>query len=160
MSAEMSTISETTLLDCPFSASLDYVEEFFNEHNRLPLKALRIIKTDVLMRYDLVADREDTARLHDALAVRWQPEGDLPLPTFHGSLSVRPHMRRTELHLEGGYLPPLGTTGKVFDAVVGRNVARDTMQGLLREIKTFVDSAWERDRSSYPDIEELNRRDR
>jgi hypothetical protein len=156
----VSKISETVLLDCPFSASLDYVEEFFDEHRRLPLKGVRTVKTDVSVQYDLVVDRNDTARLHDALAIRWQPKEHLPLPSFHGSLTVRPHVNRTELRLEGGYVPPLGAAGKTFDAVVGRNIARDTMEGLLREVKTFVDSAWQRDRSAYPDIETLNRRDR
>lgn len=156
--AAMSTIYGTVLLDCPFSACLTYIEEFFNERHSLALKGMRTVKTDVLLQYELVADEEDTARLHDALAIRWRPKARLPLPSFRGSLTVRPHMTRTELRLKGGYLPPLGAAGKIFDAVVGKNIARDTIRGFLRQVKIFVESAWQRERSGYPDIETLNRR--
>ncbi|MDQ6932482.1 MAG: hypothetical protein M3160_04830 [Candidatus Eremiobacteraeota bacterium] len=153
----MANIREKVIVNCPFSAVIEYVETFFSQRHKLPLSALQTIRTEVTTEYNVAIDRMDSARRHDALEVSWYPKAHLPLPAFHGILSVRPHFKDSELALEGSYEPPLGPVGEVFEATIGRNIARGTINGLLQEIKASVQDQWNRQRLKYPDVETLNK---
>ncbi len=154
----MSKIREMVKVDCPFSGVIEYVERFFAKRHKLPLTGFKTIGTKVTTEYSVVIDHVDASRRHDALEVSWFPKEHLPLPAFHGLLSVRPDSQGSLLALEGTYEPPLGSVGKVFDKAVGRNIAQGTVNGLLQEIKTSVEEQWNEERSRMPDIKTLNKR--
>ena len=46
-----------------------------------------------------------------------------------------------ELKIEGGYTPPLGPVGAVFDAAVGTRVARASIRRLLRDLADELETA-------------------
>jgi len=56
-------------------------------------------------------------------------------PKFSGTIAVDAADRGSYLHLYGSYDPPLGKIGDVFDAVVGRRIARESAQALLVDIR-------------------------
>ena len=154
----MPVIRETVTARCPFTAVLPYIEQFFEQHPKLRLRAPGAMQADVAPAFAVVNDELDLVRSHDALQVSWTPYAHLPLPAFSGTVTVRPAPKGATVRIEGTYDPPLGKAGEVFDAVAGKTIARATIRELLDEIAVFIHTAWEKDRLQYPTIEELNAR--
>jgi len=134
---------------CPFSATIDLIEHLHTkraEHTVGPFAALR---TPVICDLSEVRDYTDQTRAHEALSVHWSAKAALPVPEMDGLLTVRPNGPLTQLRMEGRYEPPLGLFGRIFDLLVGRYVARRTVRRFLNELRTFIESEWQKERRAY-----------
>lgn len=130
---------------CPFSVAHEYVEDFFADISargaevRVRLRDLvpsvgGRLKRPVQIDLGRRADEAEAGRAHDAFEVCWTA-GTRFFPDFRGTLRLRiASIEETRLTLEGEYHPPLGPAGAVFDAVLGRRIARATMGDLLRRL--------------------------
>lgn len=132
------------LVDCPFSEAHDYAEDFLREAERgvaihLPLRDLiphlnGKLRHPVRLVFALHPDEVEGGRLHDAMVVEWRAATKL-FPHFHGTLRLRiASISTTRLILEGAYRPPFGWAGLLFDAVLGRRIARAAMHELLERL--------------------------
>lgn len=151
----MNHLHRMTIVDAPFSSVIEYVADFFSEHRHLRLKAVASSKVPVETRYEVMDDRTDAVRGHDALALSWRPRVSI-FPRFEGTVAVRPHFSGSVLSLEGAYVPPGWIFGRFFDALIGQRLACATMDHLLRELRTYVERRYAQYRASCPTIEELN----
>lgn len=70
------------------------------------------------------------------VTLRWSPTGrGTLLPSFTGTLSGAPTTdARTHLSLSGSYRVPLGPVGRFGDGVVGKRVARRSIDDLLERL--------------------------
>jgi hypothetical protein len=46
------------------------------------------------------------------------------------------------LVLDGSYEPPLGSAGRIFDAVVGRRIAHATAADLLTHMRDYIEISY------------------
>ena len=132
------------IVDCPFSVAHEYAEDYLRGEQRevavsVPVRDfLRVVggkpRKPVKLVFTLHPDETDSGRLHDALLIEWHA-GTRLFPDFHGTLRLRiASITATRLTFEGGYRPPLGAPGRLFDALIGRRIARATLHGLLKRI--------------------------
>ena len=132
------------IAQCPFSVAHDYAEDFFRIAEReidvrVPVRDfIRGIGTQVREPVKLVfalhPDETEPGRPHDAMLLEWRA-GTRLFPEFHGTLRLRiESVDSTRLTLEGAYRPPLGLLGTVFDIMLGRHIARATMNELLDRV--------------------------
>lgn len=144
--ADVSEVVVDRVCRCPFSVAHEYAEDFLSETAsagaviRVPLRdfipSLRRggLRQPVRMRFNRSADDADMGRSHDSLEVHWVAQTRL-FPDFHGTLRFRiESVDETRLTLEGTYHPPLATFGRIFDAVIGRRIARASLRDLLDEL--------------------------
>jgi hypothetical protein len=130
---------------CPFSVAHDYAEEFLREIDergaevRVRVRDLLPTRRGKLRRrvrivFERRLDEAEAGRAHDAVALHWTA-GTRLFPDFHGDLRLRiASVDETLLTLEGEYRPPLGPLGAVFDVLLGRRIARSTMNELVGRI--------------------------
>jgi hypothetical protein len=144
-----------TLLDAPFSSVIEYAADFFAEYPHLRVKAIASTTAPVETRYEIIDDRTDLSRRHDALALSWKPNLRL-FPAFEGSVTVRPHFSGSMLALEGCYQPPGGRLGRIFDHVVGEMLAYGTMDQLLRRLRQYIERRYRQYQSACPSVAQLN----
>ena len=134
---------------CPFSVAHEYAEDFLRDAERsvevkVPLRDFiaglpGAARAPVKMVFALHPDDQESGRLHDALAIEWHA-GTRLFPLFHGTLRLRiASVESTRLTFEGAYRPPLGLFGSVFDAVLGRRIARATMSEMLERIAVALE---------------------
>ena len=134
---------------CPFSVAHEYAEDFLRDAERsvevkVPLRDFiaglpGAARAPVQMVFALHPDEAESGRLHDALAIEWHA-GTRLFPLFHGTLRLRiASVEMTRLTFEGAYRPPLGTFGVVFDALIGRRIARATMREMLDRIAAALE---------------------
>lgn len=76
------------------------------------------------------------------VTLRWSPTGGgTLLPSFTGTLSGAPTTdARTHLSLSGSYRVPLGPVGRFGDGVVGKRVARQSVDVLLDRLARRLES--------------------
>jgi hypothetical protein len=75
------------------------------------------------------------------LPVTWQATGrDRLLPTFSGALQVSERSRETGLRLDGTYTVPLGAVGRFGNGVVGRRLARRSLNTLVELLASRLES--------------------
>jgi len=142
--AVVSRLEVERVVRCPFSVAHDYAEEYLHDAEReievrvplrdfirsLPGQAHKPVK----LVFALHPDDTETGRGHDAMMVEWRA-GTRLFPDFHGTLRLRiASVETTRLTFEGAYRPPFGRAGLLFDAVLGRRIARATMSDLLERI--------------------------
>lgn len=74
--------------------------------------------------------------------VHWESEGGGPYPIFDGELRIGADEDYNAfwLILEGGYKPPGGVAGQVFDAVIGHRIAAAAARNLLTEMRTEIEA--------------------
>ena len=130
---------------CPFSVAHDYAEEFLREIDergaevRVRVRDLLPTRRGKLRRrvrivFERRLDEAEAGRAHDAVALHWTA-GTRLFPDFHGDLRLRiASVDETLLTLEGEYRPPLGPLGAAFDVLLGRRIARSTMNELVGRI--------------------------
>lgn len=135
-----SRVRRERLADCPFSAAEEYVCAFLREAKRCGGRfALRgglgslALRRQVRFHYALRPDLDERGRPHDEVALRWS-SGSWLLPDFEGAIRLRIAALRTVVRIEGSYRPPLGPLGALFDAVLGRSIARATLDDLLARL--------------------------
>jgi hypothetical protein len=86
----------------------------------------------------------DPENLNDTFYVDWAPAGDGPYPTFSGFMNVYSENdpRFSRLEVDGTYVPPGGLLGRVFDAAVGRRMARTSMADFIDRLATEIAPAF------------------
>ncbi len=139
----------------PFSSVIEYAAEFFTEHPNLGVTALPAMTARVRTNAEVKEDHTDPVRRHDALRISWVPRWPL-FPNFEGLLTVRPSDSNATLGLEGSYDPPGGSFGKVFDRVIGQQLAMRTMANLMHRLARHIEVRYKNFQASLPTIEELN----
>ena len=127
---------------CPFSVAHEYVEDFFREAAvqgaEVGVRLRDVVPTlggRLRQPVQLVSarhpDEAESGRAHDQHEISWTA-GTRFFPDFQGTLQLRiVSVEQTRLTLEGTYRAPFGAAGQVFDAVLGRRIARATMRDLL-----------------------------
>jgi hypothetical protein len=146
----VSRVEVERVVRCPFSVAHDYAEQFFREAGneidvRIPLRDVVYalpgkVRKPVKLEFALRPDETDAGRAHDALQVEWRAATRL-LPDLHGVLRLRiATVETTRLTLEGTYRPPLGAAGLIFDALVGRRIARASVRDLLERIAAALEA--------------------
>ncbi len=145
----MTHTAATRYVDCPFSATVEFVEKVVGQRNGFYMMPSPALGERVRFAAADTPDLSDSARKHDAHLIAWRPQNRTMFPDFCGVLTVRPEGRGAFLHLQGQYEPPFGRVGKVFDFVVGRAVARHTMQHLLGELGDDIEAEYRKERQHY-----------
>jgi len=77
------------------------------------------------------------------IEIVWMPEGTGIFPRFDGTLIVTGfgNSDASFIELDGIYTPPFGAAGQVFDAAIGRQIARSTAREFLKDLKAAVEKA-------------------
>lgn len=142
----MTEISAKQLVGAALASADRLLRAFFSAHPG-PQGSARIVLHARDLQHPAVVTLTPAHRPGDMTpryAVHWEPDGGGPYPVFDGQLSVGGSEDYDEfwLVLDGGYQPPLGIPGKVFDAVLGHRIADETARALLvdvaREIEAHV----------------------
>lgn len=133
---------------CPFSATIEFIERLHRTGSDHVIGPLARLRTPVVCNLHEVRDFTDETRIHEALVLHWKARANIPVPEMNGLLTVRPNGPLTQLRMEGQYEPPLGLPGRLFDALVGRHIARRTISLFLAELRTFIEAEWEKERVS------------
>jgi hypothetical protein len=144
----MSRIRVNHYADCPFSAAIELAEKTARRRPDLFVSPAPPFGERVLFTAASTDDRTDEARKHDALLVAWRPE-TAAYPEFRAVLTARPERRGTLLSLYGDYEPPYGGSGKFFDLLIGRSIARRTMRRFLAGLAADVEAAYAEERKHY-----------
>lgn len=153
----MRTIRGQVDVACPFSAAIEYAENYVSRltwsgNGRLLQLWAPLVpapRGNVALGWTVFAhattgrDHTDTARRHEAMWIRLRPARGLPFPHVAAVLTARPHQGRTLLHLAAEYVPPFGLVGAAFDAVVGRWLASRALLGFLAEMKRSIEAQHE-----------------
>jgi hypothetical protein len=144
----MTRISREAHVEAPFSATLDFAEQIVTSRRALYLSPSPPFGQQVRFAAAGIDDTTDGARKHHALLLAWRPQNIRMFPEFRGVLTIRPHHRGATLIITGEYEPPSGIAGRLFDAALGRTIARRTMDALLGEFRTEIEREYEAERSS------------
>ncbi len=144
----MRSITVTQRANVPFSRSVDLAEQFFKRPHRLAVGPGKLLRAAVVQESAQVRDVTDGTMVHEALMVIWQARLRLPLPDFHGLLTVRVRAPGTEVNIQGSYVPPFGIAGQLFDSVIGRRIARVTFQKLLDDVCAYLEAQYDNERAA------------
>lgn len=152
----MSDIRERRCVAVPFAVAAPHFERYIHDvvHEGggkivlsviVPIERIGIdrrIETSkvVSVHFAPVSDADACSR---RTAITWEPEGGGPFPQFDGVLRLGPGENPDGccVLLEGAYDPPFGVVGDLFDAVVGRHIARMTVRNLLDEIAIIMETS-------------------
>ena len=140
----------TRNVHCPFSVAVPLIARF-NAGAPLRIGPFAFIEFEVDHALAETHDSTDRARAHEALLVQWRSHGLFPVPRFRGLITARPNAPTTEIRIDGEYTPPLGSIGKIFDILVGRYIARRTLERLLDRIVAFINGEYGVDRMPHGD---------
>jgi hypothetical protein len=143
----MRSITVTQRANVPFSLSVDLAERFFKRPHQLAVGPGTFLRAAVVQESAQIRDVTDDTMVHEALMVVWQSRLRLPLPDFHGLLTVRVRAPGTEISIRGSYVPPFGIAGQLFDAAIGRSVAHATLRKLLADICVYLEAQYEIERA-------------
>jgi PAS domain S-box-containing protein len=147
LAANMTALHVVRDVRSPFSLTIDLVEAYHAAHPDHRVGPFGWARAHVQCEASRVRDVSDRSRRHEALSFTWRCGGWFPLPEVHGFITVRPHGTLTRLTLDGQYTPPGGIAGRVFDTLVGRRIAKRSIQRLVREMALFVEEGEERIRA-------------
>ena len=138
----MTVVRVQRWVDCPFSAVIEFAGVILHDRGDVTVSPVPLVGEHVSVQSSEARDYTDTVRHHEALLLAWQPPHRNLFPNFRGVFTVRPKRGGAWLRLQGEYSPPLGRMGALFDALVGRLVARQTMARFLKEIACAVEHKW------------------
>jgi hypothetical protein len=144
----MRSITVTQRANVPFSLSVDLAERFFKRPHRLDVGPGKLLRAAVVQEAAQIRDVTDDTMVHEALMVIWQSRLRLPLPDFHGLLTVRVRAPGTEVSIQGSYVPPFGIAGQLFDSAIGYRIARVTLQKLLDDICVYLEAQYAIERAT------------
>lgn len=134
-------IHASALVRCPFSVSIEMLARALRDRPDITVSPMRGVRERVHVGWAIVDDLTDECRRHDALTIYWKPE-HRTFPAFSGTLTVRPHFRDVHVRITGNYDPPLGATGRLFDRMAGRHIARLTLRRLIRDLARDAESRY------------------
>ena len=138
---------------CPFSIAEEYASDYFRSaesgHDeaeiRVPVRFLpTVIRRRVELRFGIHSDGTEPGRAHDEIRVRWS-SGTWLLPAFHGTVRLRISGLGTRVLVEGSYHPPFGIIGRLFDYLVGTQIARASVSDLAHRVAVYLEereSVW------------------
>lgn len=140
----MASIERKQLVRAPLGSADRLLKEYLAGHPgpegnaRLTLRAHDLEKPALITLTPAHRPQDMTPRF----GVHWEAEGGGPYPAFNGTLTIGADEDYNSfvLLLEGGYEPPLGIVGQVFDAVVGHRIAEETAAGLLAEMRAAIET--------------------
>jgi hypothetical protein len=139
----MSNIHESLTVLCPFDQVPEAAAHYVSTRPARDGKAivtLRVTVGDLLVerRADLTLTESDASAA--IMDISWSAHDGGPYPIFRGTLSVvETGGNFCRLDLDGGYVPPLGLAGAVFDAVLGHRIAVAAARELLDDIRIGVE---------------------
>lgn len=129
----MTRMARTARIHAPQSEVVYRLQEFFSQNPKLQVKALGSSTASVEVQYYLLYDWTSIAPPRGGIAFSWRPAWR-GFPSLGATLTVKPAGKETELVLEGSYEPPGGLVGRLFDGLVGRKLAAQTMDALLDQL--------------------------
>lgn len=138
----MKSIFVAQNVQCPFSAAVPLIERFHDRSQQLRVGPLSFVEVTVDSALAQTRDYTDRTRLHEALVLQWRSHGLFPVPRFRGLITVRPNGAATEVRIDGHYVPPFGKIGSAFDALIGRRIARRTLERLMASIEAFIETQY------------------
>lgn len=138
----MSQVLVSKYAQCPFSAAVELAEKIVGRRKGMYVTPSPPFGERVQFAAASTDDSTDDARKHEALLIAWHPKSSSLFPDFRGVVTVRPEYRGARLRLHGEYTPPYGAAGKVFDVIVGRTLARRTMDHFLDELAADIEAAY------------------
>ena len=131
-------ISVSALSQCSFSIAEEYATEYLlRAEAGGPEATIRVpwprpfwfLRHHVALSFGIHEDILESGRRHDEVRFHWK-SGTRLLPDFRGTMRFRIEARHTRVHVDGGYTIPLGPAGYCFDRVVGKRLARASLQEL------------------------------
>ena len=146
----MPTLHATRDVYCPFTQAIPLVQRLYAA-SRIRVGPFSYVSLEVESQVVSTRDLTDPTRDHDALVVEWHVHGPLPLPRFQGLITARPNGICTTLQIQGHYTPPFGIVGRVLDAVLGRQIARRTLERLLDHIAAYINASFGKEHMLRPD---------
>jgi len=130
----------------PAATTEHLLQDYMDERVRgdgsvaLPLRMrFRAGRDDLALAHDVVVrfrKGRDAENLNDTFFVDWQPSGEGPYPAFSGTMNVYAESdpRQSRLEIDGTYDAPGGAIGRIFDALIGRRMARASLADLVERI--------------------------
>lgn len=150
----MTTVRVAGYCNCPFSAVIEFAENALNARTEMRVPPGPSFSERVTFTSRSVDDRTDEVRRHDALLLAWKPKHRTLFPDFRGVLRARMQNRGVQLRLEGRYQPPFRSAGRLFDTLIGRKIARRTLQQLLDELTADIERRWQQFRFDHQPVAE------
>lgn len=147
---EVTRVSVSKDVHCPFSATVELIEEFHERHKALRIGPFSRMEGRISCDVSEIRDVTDETRIHEALFIRWATAGLIPVPTLYGLITIRPDGLATEVRLEASYVPPFRSLGALFDRVLGRRLVRRTLERFLEEMYEFIESRYGLERMVHP----------
>lgn len=141
------TVAAEALAACPFSIAQEYASDYFrraeSDHEeaeiRVPILFLpTFFRRRVGLTFGIHADDTEAGRTHDEIRVRWSTGTPL-LPDFHGTVRMRIAGLATRILVDGGYHPPFGVLGYLFDWLIGAYIARASVSDLSHRIAAYLE---------------------
>jgi hypothetical protein len=141
----LSDIDEKVLVHAPLASAARFLERFRAGHAgpkgegaRVELRAGDLAKNAVVT---LVPEHR-SGDMTPRYAVHWEAEQPGPYPIFDGILTVAADEDYNAfwLVLDGGYRPPGGLAGGIFDALVGHRIAETVTHGLFDAIRSEIEA--------------------
>jgi hypothetical protein len=141
-------------VDCPPPEVEAYLERFLSslasKDGRLVV-ALRVPASAFGIPSNLALEKRVTAtitydrdadKLNRIVGFSWKPEGGGPYPSFSGTLvaGAASEGAGSIVSISGSYTPPGGVVGDLFDALIGRKIARATIRELLDRIRDGIEA--------------------
>jgi len=160
----MAEFTSRTLVRCPLGQAGHRLSQYFRAHGnadgdvvRLPLgvDVPRLVPGDARLRPSrnviaTVTPSHHAGAVDPEYRVTWADSEGGPYPVFVGRLSVEPDEDYGTffLRLTGDYVAPFGFAGALFDAVVGRRIAKVTIATLLLRIADDIEQQFQTDERS------------
>ncbi len=141
------TITVSTLADCPFSIAAEYAQDYLRNAEasgaellvHVPwFPSLPALAHRVRVSFGLHTDVTEPGRRHEEIRLQWK-SGSRLLPNFRGTVFFRIEAPRTRILIEGHYDAPLGVLGRCFDSVIGKRIARASLQDLGDRLATYLE---------------------
>jgi hypothetical protein len=149
----MTSLKESTFLDCTADQTQQGLEHFFNSlRKRDGISRFRLrVPVRGATKYGLSLDREVLiearraryeGEVRERFEIAWMPEGSVVFPRFEGTLAIGDNSDsgRSCIELDGSYTPPFDGTGKIFDAVIGHQIAQSTAREFLKDLKSAIEA--------------------
>jgi len=160
----MAEFTSRTLVRCPLGQAGRRLSQYFRANGNadgdvvqlhLGVDVPRMLPVDVRLRPSrnvvaTVTPIRHAGAVDPEYRVTWADADGGPYPVFVGRLSVEPDedYRTFFLRLTGDYVAPFGVVGALFDAVVGRRIAKVTIATLLLHIADDIEHQFETDERS------------
>ncbi len=148
----MRRLSNSAAVKAPASFALAYIATYFLEREsrdsaklalRFPLPNFLIdgLTVEKVVAVSLAVEYAAADSGNKRVLINWQPAGTRLLPSFSGTLAAAAAGEELcRLTIEGGYVPPGGLAGAIFDNLVGIRIARATLTALLAQLGQAIEA--------------------